>query len=88
MSTRNTDSISPRGKAHRFGALASVVEDLALALHVADAQAMLSLVRGDLADERHAARDDLQQVAVEHVDHRAQDGKRARSGVVDHAKGS
>src|SRR6188508_700938 len=71
-------------KPHRFGAVAAVFEDLALALHIADAKAVLALVRRDLTDERHPAHDDLEEVAVEHVDHGAQDGKRPRSGVVDH----
>ena len=73
------------GQAHGFGAFATVLEDLPLALHIADTKAMLAFVRGDLADERHAAHDDLEQVAVEHVDHGAEHWKRARGSVVDHA---
>ena len=69
---------------HRFSAFTPVSNDLALALRVADAEPMLTLVRGDLANERHATNDDLQKVAVEHVDHGAKNRERAGGGVVDH----
>ena len=70
------------GKAQLPRHAAAVVQQLRLATGVTDAERMLPLVLRDLADERHATGDDLQQVAVEHVDHGAKDGQRARGGFV------
>ena len=43
---------------------------------------MLALVGGDFRDQRHAPRHDLQQIAIERVDHRAQHRQRPSVGQV------
>ena len=43
----------------------------ALPRRIANAEPVLTLIRGDLGDERHALGHDLQQVTIERVDHGA-----------------
>ena len=60
----------------------TVLEDFLLALGITDAQAQLALGGRDLADQRHPASDELQQVMVHGIDHGAQE--REGSGNVGH----
>ena len=71
-------------QAERLGAAAAVLEDVTLAAGIADADAVAALVLGDLADERHSARRELQQLAIERIHHRAQEGQGARRCAVGH----
>ena len=59
-------------------AVAPVVEHRAFALCIANANTVRPLVRRHFGDERHAAGHDLQQIAVERVDHRTQHGQWTR----------
>jgi hypothetical protein len=68
----------PTGKTHFLSAAAAVLQDLALALWIANPQLILPLVCGDLGYDRHTAGRDLQQLMVESVDHGAKEGERPR----------
>ena len=58
-----------------FGAVTAVGQHFALANCVANTHTVLALVRSDLRDERHATGHDLQQIAIERIDHGAEHRK-------------
>src|ERR1043166_1631897 len=78
--TKDRFHLTPR-KAELLRPARPVLEQLPLALRIANPEAVLALVCRNFGDERHALRDDLEELAVERVDHGAEERKSARAFV-------
>lgn len=69
-------------EAHTLAALAAVLDDLTLALEVADRQVVLALVDRDVGNQAVAAGQKLKNLTVDAVDHRPQHRQRTDGEVL------